>query len=145
MKKLIRICAVLSLLFAFSIVSTHAQQTGTQYQAKIPFDFNVGQKSYAAGNYVIKISRLSSNGILLHFEDENNNRLQSVIVSEIDSLPKGETKLLFDVQENQRYLTRIVTENVSISLGKPKTEKHGAAKKQQPASKTQVAVSAHRD
>ena len=48
MKKLIQICAVLSLVFAFSIVSARAQQTVKQYEAKIPFAFNVGQKSYRA-------------------------------------------------------------------------------------------------
>ena len=146
MKKLIQICAVLSLVFAFSIVSAHAQQTVKQYEAKIPFDFNVGQKSYQAGNYVIKISRLASNGILLSLEDENNNRLQSVIVSETDTVSKDAPKLMFDVQDNQRYLTKIYTQEIGVSLGKAKAEKHNDAKKQQPAKKQQtVAVTAHRE
>jgi hypothetical protein len=146
MKKLIQICAVLSLVFAFSIVSAHAQQTVKQYEAKIPFDFNVGQKAYQAGNYVIKISRLASNGIILSLEDENNNKLQSVIVSETDNLSKNAPKLMFDVQDNQRYLTKIYTPEVGLSLGKTKSEKHNNAKKQQPAQKPEtVAVTAHRE
>jgi hypothetical protein len=142
MKKLIRICAVLSLVFAFSIVSAHAQQTIKQYEAKIPFDFNVGQKSYQAGSYVIKISRLASNGILLSLEDDNNNRLQSVMVSETDSLSKNAPKLMFDVQENQRYLSKIYTPEVGLSIGVPKTEKHGVNAKKQRRNTTAHAVSA---
>lgn len=145
MKKLIQICAVLSLVFVFSIVSAHAQQTVKQYEAKIPFDFNVGQKSYQAGNYVIKISRLSSNGIVLSLEDEDNNKLQSVIVSETNNLSKDAPKLMFDVRENQRYLTKIYTQEVGLSLGKPKTEKIITVKNQQPASKTRtIAALTHR-
>lgn len=146
MKKLIRICAVLSLVFAFSVVSAHAQQAVRQYQAKIPFDFNIGQKSYQAGNYVIKISRLASNGIILSLEDDNNKKLQTVLVSETDTFAKGEPQLLFDVQENQRYLTKIYTSEIGLSIGKRKSEKHNAAKKLQPASKPQVvAVTAHKE
>jgi hypothetical protein len=146
MKKLIQICAVLSLVFAFSIVSAHAQQTVNQYEAKIPFDFNIGQKSYQAGNYVIKISRLSSNGIVLSLEDEDNNKLQSVIVSETDNRSQDAPKLLFDVRDNQRYLSKIYTQEVGVSLGKPKTEKTVTVKKQQPASTTRtVAALAHKE
>ncbi|HEX8735420.1 MAG TPA: hypothetical protein VF721_08870 [Pyrinomonadaceae bacterium] len=146
MKKLIQICAVLSLVFAFSIVSAHAQQTVKQYEAKIPFDFNVGQKAYQAGNYVIKISRLASNGIILSLEDENNNKLQSVIVSETGNLSQDAPKLMFDVQDNQRYLTKIYTQEIGLSLGKSKTEKNDTVRKQQPAKKLPtVAALPHRE
>jgi hypothetical protein len=145
MKKLIQICAVLSLVFAFSIVSAHAQQTVKQYEAKIPFDFNVGQKSYQAGNYVIKISRLSSNGLVLSLEDENNHKLQSVMVSETGNLSKTEPKLMFDVQGNQRYLTQIYTQDGGVSIAVPKSEKHSSARKQQRNPSTQVvSATAHR-
>lgn len=143
MKKLIQICAVLSLVFAFSIVSAHAQQTVKQYEAKIPFDFNVGQKSYQAGNYVIKISRLAANGLVLSLEDDNHNRLQSVIVSETDNLSKNAPKLMFDVQENQRYLTKIYTSEIGLSLGVPKSEKRGIAGKQRNPNTQVVLATAH--
>jgi len=146
MKKFIQICAVLSLVFVFSIVSAHAQQTVKQYEAKIPFDFNVGQKSYEAGSYVIKIARLSSNGIYLSLEDDKQNKLQTVLVAETGNLSQDAPQLLFDVRENQRYLTKIYTQEVGLSLGKPKNEKHGASKKQQTASETQAVIAtAHRD
>lgn len=139
MKKLIQICALLSLVFAFSIVSAHAQQTVKQYEAKIPFDFNVGQKSYQAGNYVIKISRLASNGIIVSLEDENNNRLQSVVVSETDKVSQKTPQLQFEVQDNQRYLTAIYSQDIGVSLSKPKTEKRNNVKKrQQPPAKPEV-------
>jgi hypothetical protein len=144
MKKLIQICAVLSLVFAFSIVSAHAQQTVKQYEAKIPFDFNVGQKSYQAGNYVIKIKRLASNGLSLSLEDGNRNNLQTVLVSETGNIAKDEPKLLFSRHENQRYLTEILTTDVGIAVAKPKGEKHADAKRQQQ-SKQVVSAKAHKD
>jgi len=143
MKKLIQICAVLSLVFAFSIVSAHAQQTVRQYEAKIPFDFNIGQKAYQAGNYVIKISRLTSNGLIVSLEDENNNKLQSVLVSETDKVSQKAPQLQFEVQENQRHLTAIYTQDIGVSLGKPKTEKRNSVKKrQQPPANPQVVAAA---
>jgi hypothetical protein len=146
MKKLIQICAVLSLVFAFSIVSAHAQQTVKQYEAKIPFDFNIGQKSYQAGNYVIKIKRLASNGLSLSLEDEKHNNLQTVIVSETGNLVKGEPQLLFSRHENQRYLTEVVTAEVGVAVAKPKkAEKHGEAKKQQQLNKQVVSATAHKE
>ncbi|HEX8367211.1 MAG TPA: hypothetical protein VF604_01470 [Pyrinomonadaceae bacterium] len=144
MKKLIQICAVLSLVFAFSIVSAHAQQPVKQYEAKIPFDFNVGQKSYQAGSYVIKISRLASNGIVLSLEDDNKNKLQTVLVSETGDLTGDEPQLLFDVRENQRYLSKIIAQDIGVSIGKPKAEKHNSAKKRQPASKSQAVAATAR-
>lgn len=146
MKKLIQICAVLSLVFAFSVVSAQAQQV-KQYEAKIPFDFNVGQKSYQAGNYVIKISRLAANGLVLSLEDDKSNKLQTVMVSETENIAKNSPQLLFDVHENQRYLTGVITQDVGVAIAKPKSEKHNSAKRQQPASKSQpvVAATAHRE
>ncbi|MDQ3799755.1 MAG: hypothetical protein M3384_09905 [Acidobacteriota bacterium] len=141
MKKLIRICALLSLVFTFSIVSAHAQQTVKQYEAKIPFDFNVGQKSYQAGNYVIKISRLAANGLVLSLEDEKSNKLQMVMVSETESVTKNSPQLLFDVRENQRYLTKIITQDVGVSIGKRKSsEKNSSAAGPAPGSKPQTAA-----
>jgi len=139
MKKLIQICAVLSLVFAFSIVSAQAQKTVKQYEAKIPFDFNIGQKAYQAGNYVIKISRLASNGLIVSLEDENNNKLQSVLVSETDRVAQKAPQLQFEVQDNQRHLTAIYTQDIGVSFGKPMTEKRNSVKKrQQPPAKPQV-------
>lgn len=142
MKKLIQIGAFLSLVFVFSIVAAKAQTTVKQYEAKIPFDFNIGQKSYQAGNYVIKISRLASNGLSLSLEDDQRNSLQTILVSETGNLTKGAPQLVFNRQEDQRYLTGILTKEVGVAIGTPKAEKHQSGKNQPAASNPQPVAEA---
>ena len=55
MKKLIQIGAMFALLVTFSAVSAYAQKA-FRYDAHIPFDFSVGQKSYKAGNYTSRVT-----------------------------------------------------------------------------------------
>ena len=62
-----------------------------------------------------------------------------MMVSETDNLSAKAPGLMFDVQENQRYLTKIYTLEVGLSIGVPKTEKHhDAAKNPRAHPNTQV-------
>ncbi len=91
MKKLIQICSLLSLIVFFSIVSVQAQ-TVKQYAAEIPHDFNIGQKSYQAGSYTIKVSKVSLNVVSLSLEDKEKNNLQTILVRQNSNVAKREPK-----------------------------------------------------
>ena len=115
MKKLIQVFSFLSLVVVFSIVSANAQ-TIKQYAAEVPFDFNIGQKSYQAGSYVIKISKHSQSSLVLSLEDKNKNLLQSILVRGNGDVSKNETRLIFTHHDNQRVLTKMMTPDMGVTV-----------------------------
>jgi hypothetical protein len=137
MKKFIQICSLLSLVFVFTIVSAQAQTVKT-FEAEIPFDFNVAQKSYSAGTYIIKVMKSAVNTKVVTLEDEKGNLLQSVVASTNGDTVKDESILVFNRYENKRFLTKLLTNESGILVAMSKTEKLIA--KQERNSQTQVAL-----
>jgi hypothetical protein len=80
MKRIIQICSMLALAMTFFAVSAQAQ-VGNRIEAKIPFNFNIGGKSYRAGDYVLRLSKVSNIVVGLSLEDNAGNQLQNVLVS----------------------------------------------------------------
>lgn len=138
MKKIIQLCSVLALLVTFSVISANAQSV-KQYDAKIPFSFNVGQKTFEAGNYVIKISKSAVNSKILSLEDESGKQLQSIIVAESGDTAKGRLQLVFNRYDKQRFLSKLSNGETVFSIVKTDTEKQIAAGKRS-SSRTEVAV-----
>lgn len=136
MKKFIQISAVLSLVFIFSAVAAHAQTGDKTYDANISFDFNIGNKTYSAGHYVLRISRTTANVVQLTVEDDKRNVLQSMLVAQNGSNAESRPHLVFNVYENQRFLTKILTTEREIAVGESKTEKEVARKQKQNKAKT---------
>ena len=139
MKKLIQICSILSLLVVFSVVSAHAQ-TANFYETNLPFDFNIGQKSYQAGSYVIKTLKVSSNYSSLTIEDKDGNELQRVLVTESSADLEKQPELVFNNYDNQRFLTRIVTPSLQISFPTTSREKQIAKKSRERITNTEIAL-----
>ena len=139
MKKLIQICSILSLLVAFSFIPAQAS-TATRYEANIPFDFNIGQKSYQSGTYVIRVVEVSSNSAAITIEDKNGNELQTMMVVESNNISKKQPQLVFNRYENQRFLSKIMTQESGILVSMSGAEKQIAKKMRDTNSNTQVAI-----
>ena len=132
MKKLIQFFSILSLVAVFSIVSANAQ-TIKQYAAEIPFNFSVGEKSYEAGSYVIKVSKLNAtSSIALMLEDKNKNLLQTIIVQQNGNVAKSEPKLVFTTHSNQRFLSKMIMQEMGVSIDVASREKQNARAKGKP-------------
>ena len=114
-KRIIQACSVLALSVVFFAVSASAQ-VSSRIDAKIPFDFNIAGKAHPAGDYVIKLSKASANVLGLSLEDGSGNRLQNVLISSNGEVSRGDSRLVFEVQEGQRYLSKILTGNKGFSL-----------------------------
>ena len=143
MKKLVQISAILSLVFVFSVVAAHAQTGVKRFEAKVPFDFNIGSKSFEAGNYVLKISKTPTNVVKLTIEDENRNVLESILAAESGDVADGEPRLIFNLYDNQRFLTKISTLQHGVVLHMSRAERDVARKQRQNGSKNPtVAVKA---
>jgi hypothetical protein len=98
--------AVLSLLFALTII--HAQaQSGSRVTAHIPFAFQVGDKTLPAGDYSIK--RLSQNALLVESEDGEASALAQAprsIRNSPNAQPSTE-KLVFRQYGEQYFLAQV--------------------------------------
>lgn len=138
MKKFIQITAVLSLLFVFTAIGVNAQTEVKSFDAKVPFDFNIGSKFYQAGHYTLKINKTATNGLQLTVLDQERNILQSILVADSGDIADAESHLVFNNYNNQRFLSKIKTLNKGIDIFMTKTEKEAA--RRQTKSKTVASV-----
>lgn len=141
MKKFIQICSILSLVFAFSVISARAQ-VNRQYKAEIPHQFNLGQKTYLSGTYLISVSKTGLGVVLFTLADSRGRHLETVIATVNGETGGREPELIFSISENQRYLTKILTAEAGLTIGKVKPVKQLNAKNLRaadPAAAQQVA------
>ena len=138
MKKLIQVCSMLCLVFVLAAVSAKAQVATKHYAAQIPFDFSIGQKSYQAGRYVIRVSKLSLGSVSIALEDENRNLLKTVMVQGNGEESKNEEKLVFTRDGEQRILSQLVTHESEFTIPLSKESKRTLKAKGKPEAKTEV-------
>lgn len=99
--------AVLSLLFALTIITAQAQ-SGSRVTAHIPFAFQVGDKTLPAGDYSIK--RLSQNALLVESEDGDVSALAQAPRSIQNSSPNAQPsteKLVFRQYGEHYFLAQV--------------------------------------
>ena len=125
MKKFIQICSLFGLLVLFGAISVNAQ-TSLGSQICIPFAFNVGEKSYDAGDYILKIEKIATGTATLTIRDTKSDEMQIVLLNGTGESPAKDLKLVFDSIEGQRYLTRVRTPDRTYGLAKSKAEKDAA-------------------
>lgn len=126
MKKLIQICTVLSLVVVFSVVAVSAQTTNKRYEANVPFDFNIGQKTYQAGSYVIKVTKNSNLSWHMTIEDKDSNVLQTILGLDNGRVAKAEPQLVFNRYENQRFLAGVLSVERGVFVTRSRAEKQVA-------------------
>ena len=108
MKKLIQVVSLLSLLVLFTAGSTvAADRFGTD--VKIPFAFNVGDRSYEAGEYIIKLERLGNGTAALSIQNTKTDEIQRVLMNANGDTAAADVRLVFDTINGQRYLTKLKT------------------------------------
>ena len=131
MKKFIQVCSLLSLLVFFGAASANAQ-SGFGVDVEIPFAFSVGDQSYEAGNYIVKVDKLTSGTATLSIQDTKTDDVQTVLLNGNGDEAAGDIKLVFDNVAGRRVLTKIRTPDRGYALIKTKSEKN--AEKVQAAS-----------
>ena len=116
MKRFIQIFSFLTLALIFSAATAKAQ-TVNKVDAKIPFNFSVGDKNYAAGDYKLKIQSIAAGGALVTIVDNEGNHLQSVLAVSNGDVSVGKAELRFDKQNGQRSLVGISLPNSGLQIG----------------------------
>jgi hypothetical protein len=125
MKRFIQICSLLSLLVLFTGASASAN-TGFGSEVEIPFAFTVGDRSYDAGNYIIKFDRLSSGTSTLTIQDAKSGDMQTVLIHVNSGNPGNQVKLVFDTIEGKKYLTKIQTVGRAYAVAGSKVDRKAA-------------------
>lgn len=108
MKKIIQIVSFLALIFVLAGVDVQAQNS-TRIEAEVPFDFVIGDKSFSAGKYVMRIRRVPSGADLFEVRDAKNR-----IVYEAFALSNGETgdgkaHFIFNREDGVARLSTVAT------------------------------------
>jgi hypothetical protein len=108
MKKLIQICSLLSLLLVFTAVSASAQ---SEYgsEVEIPFSFNVGDREYEAGNYIVKLNKLQTGAATIIISNPKTDSVQTVLARRSADSSDNAVKLVFDTVNGERVLSRVIT------------------------------------
>ena len=116
MKRFIQVFSFLGLALIFSAATAKAQ-TVNKVDAKIPFNFSVGDKNYEAGDYKLKIQSIAAGGALITIVDSEGNHVQSVLAVSTGDVSVGKAELRFDKQNGQRSLVGISLPNSGLQIG----------------------------
>lgn len=125
MKKIIQVSAVLSLMFVCSVVYANAQST-KQFSVQIPFDFNIGREAFPAGEYSVKISRVSPEAVTFTISDREKNSSRTVIVPKKSDGGQDDLQLLFNRYNNRRFFSGVINKGTEFSLARSSAEKRAA-------------------
>lgn len=137
MKKFIQIFSLLSLVVVIA-ASTAAAQSQNVIKINVPFEFNVGQKAYSAGEYGLKITKNGGGGARITLTDRSGRNLQTVLAAVTGDYRAGEIEVVFNNYDNQRFLTKIVTREAGLELSRTKSEKEIAAGLVEPGRKPSI-------
>ena len=103
---------MLSLVSMFSLYAAVASanaQLSIPIKAKIPFDFNVGNKKLPAGEYTFsRLSFLNATTMLISSVDSSTRMFQSTSAAQV-LIPKDESTLVFHKYGDQYFLEQIWT------------------------------------
>jgi|SRR5688572_9237375 len=135
-KTALQICSVLGLVIFIAIASAEAQP---QYRAHIPFDFAIGQKSYKAGDYVIRsLSPDSANKVVVIRDSKGCNGYLILRTGGEDPSRVTKGTLVFDQHGTQYFLAAIRTSSFIANL--PKSKARGVLVQDQRVQEKVVAL-----
>lgn len=106
MKKLIQYFSLLGFALFVSAGSVSAQSTKS-VDASVPFTFNVGEETYAAGDYKLHIAGDAAGGSVITISDDKGNALQTMVATGTGSTSRTNAELIFERRGNERYLVGV--------------------------------------
>lgn len=134
-KKAIIFCSLIVLSLGL-MVSAQAQAS-TEYRVNVPFDFNVGDKIFQAGDYVIALAGQNKNILTIReAKSEKANFIQTV--SKTTNEKTGSAKLVFTRYDDRYFLAEMVSPTINTKFIKAKDEERLA--KMQESKRQTVAM-----
>lgn len=120
-KRFIKICSLVGLLIGL-MISAQAQKVN-RFEASIPFDFSVGNKTFAAGDYAFGLTNPTAYQESLTIRDLKSGKVSVVLITRN---PEGElspvSQLLFNRYEDRYFLAEMRTATLSAKFLRAKAE-----------------------
>jgi hypothetical protein len=114
---------VLSFITLFGIISVAAQTPGLRVDANIPFDFYIGQETFAAGTYKMTLVHNSNSVYSVSLYDRNNKRIFNSIAIRNPLATKKHSEMVFAVSANGHALEKLRTPDMGFNFAISKSEK----------------------
>jgi hypothetical protein len=126
-KQALRIFTLLSLLTVFVAASVYAYPDG-RIRVKIPFAFNVGEKTLPAGEYTVERNPIIRDALIVCSADcrEGVTPLVNPIHSQAN---QNQTKLIFHRYGSQYFLAQVWTAGTDVGQEFPKSRAERTAAK----------------
>ena len=124
-KNIINVAMTLFFLFTLGAETSQAQTSSNQFKSYIPFQFNVGEQKFPAGEYLIeRTNRLASMEILV-VRDAATGRGMFVPVSPTEGRSRDKAQLVFHRYGEIRYLAQLkgVEPNLGLELFESRAER----------------------
>lgn len=124
-KQNLRNILMFSLFAILAVASVHAQ-TRMEMRANIPFSFNVGDKTFPAGEYNVTRLNPSSDKAVIAIKSEDGRLSKIVLTMPVLSNVTRETaKLVFNHYGDQYFLAQVWTpaDNTGLAVSESKTER----------------------
>lgn len=106
MKKSVYILTVVVMLVLAAGVSSANAQTTTQMSANIPFAFHVGDQSFAAGEYDVRITNPSSDRKVLQLRTKDGSASVMIQMNTVINDSNRDAKLVFNRYGNRYYFAQ---------------------------------------
>jgi hypothetical protein len=129
MRKFIQITSLLSLVLAFTAFTAKASvkaETGFGTEVNIPFAFNIGDKAYESGHYIVRMEKTSTGATLLSIQDVEGDRNQTVLLNQTGATGTSDVKLVFETVNGQRYLSKITAQDRTFAVVVSRDKMKGA-------------------
>ena len=121
-KQSLRILLMFGVLAVTAVLPTQAQ-SGSEQTASIPFSFNVGDKTFPAGEYSVKRLNPQSDQAALVISSIDGRRRRKVVLAMPVGVDRAQerAKLVFNRYGEQYFLAQVWTQADSTGLALPKS------------------------
>lgn len=123
MRNIISTFLVLSFLTVFGTVLVFGQTPGLRVSADVPFDFTVGDSTFAAGKYEMVLTNNFGSVYTVSLFNENNKRILSTTAIRTGSTNKDNSDLLFASDGGGRFLEKLRTPEMGFQFGSSKKQR----------------------
>lgn len=135
MKKFIQVFSLLSLLVLFTAGAAVAQN-GFGTNVNIPFAFNIGDHTYEAGDYIVKLDKMGTGMATLSIQNTKTDEIQRMLLNANGDAAADDVRLVFDTINGQRYLTKLKTTDRTYAIVGSRPDKDAAKARKEKAVQT---------
>jgi hypothetical protein len=119
--------AVFTLFFFFVAISAQAQTTNRPQTASIPFDFNVGNKSFPPGEYRVERLNPQSDAVALAFKSTDGKMSVTILTRGVQAHGmEGGARLVFNRYGDRYFLSQVwrPSDSTGMELPESHAERH---------------------